>query len=137
MAHDFKKFPELTNHQMQLYYMDSPHKQITEGIVAWVVGVHDGDSIKLRWSERNFDFPMRFKDILAPELSQEGGIESRNWLIDQILGEEVYIQLDPKDRVDKWGRLLGKVICKGVDITDLIVQTGHAVAWEDRNLWQT
>lgn len=137
MAHDFKKFPELTNHQMQLYYMDSPHKQITEGIVALVVGVHDGDSIKLRWSERNFDFPMRFKDILAPELSQEGGIESRNWLIDQILGEEVYIQLDPKDRVDKWGRLLGKVICKGVDITDLIVQTGHAVAWEDRNLWQT
>ena len=30
MAHDFKKWPELRNSQMALYYFESPHRQITE-----------------------------------------------------------------------------------------------------------
>jgi len=47
MAHDFKKFPELTNNQMQIYYFESPHKQITEDFKARVVDVHDGDTIKV------------------------------------------------------------------------------------------
>ena len=38
MVHDFKAFPELTNSQMDLYYWDSPHKQITDDFDAVVVG---------------------------------------------------------------------------------------------------
>ena len=39
MAHDFKLFPELTNAQMDLYYFESPHRQITEDFIGKVVKV--------------------------------------------------------------------------------------------------
>ena len=45
MPHDFKLFPELTNSQMQIYYWDSPHKQITKNFMAKVLRVKDGDTI--------------------------------------------------------------------------------------------
>jgi endonuclease YncB( thermonuclease family) len=66
--HNFKDFPELTNAQMSDFYFDSPHKQITADFRALVVKVHDGDTITLRVEWRNFDFPLRFLDINAPEL---------------------------------------------------------------------
>jgi len=73
MAHDFKRFPELTNRQMNLYYFESPHKQITQDFVAKVVKVTDGDTIRVKWEDRDFDFPIRFIDIAAPELDEIGG----------------------------------------------------------------
>ena len=75
MAHDFVKFPELTNSQMDLYYFESPHKQLSEDFQAEVVKVHDGDTITLRCAERSFDFPLRIINIAAPELNQDGGME--------------------------------------------------------------
>jgi len=54
MAHDFKRFPELTNNQMNLYYFDSPHQQIAEDFDAKVVNVHDGDTVRLEVSWRDF-----------------------------------------------------------------------------------
>ena len=39
MPHDFKRFPELTNSQMDFYYDDSPHPQITEDISVRVIKV--------------------------------------------------------------------------------------------------
>jgi len=129
MVHDFKLFPELTNRQMSLYYFESPHRQITDGFIATVVNVHDGDSIKLRWNERNFDFPCRLRDILAPELDMPGGLESKEFLEKQILNQEVYILIDPKDRVDKWGRILGRVIFRGMDLNTMSVDMGFSTAW--------
>ena len=114
---------------MSLYYFESPHRQITDGFIATVVNVHDGDSIKLRWNERNFDFPCRLRDILAPELDMPGGLESKEFLEKQILNQEVYILIDPKDRVDKWGRILGRVIFRGMDLNTMSVDMGFSTAW--------
>jgi len=122
MEHNFKQFPELTNSQMQLYYFESPHKQILEGFNAKVVGVHDGDTIRVKWTERDFDFPIRFSNILAAEMNEEGGKESQSWLESQILGEEVEIVINKKNRVGKWGRLLGQVRHKGFDMGELSIQ---------------
>ena len=33
MPHDFINYPELTNNQMNFYYFESPHKQITENFI--------------------------------------------------------------------------------------------------------
>ncbi|MHA1420356.1 MAG: thermonuclease family protein, partial [Candidatus Heimdallarchaeaceae archaeon] len=104
--HDFKKFPELTNNQIQFYYFQSPHRQILEGFMAKVVQVTDGDTIRVKWSERDFDFPVRLANINASELV-EHGLASAEWLKRQIQGEEVYIQIDPDHRVGKFGRILG------------------------------
>ena len=123
--HDFKLFPELTNNQMQFYYWDSPHKQITEGFIADVVKVTDGDTIRVETSFRDFDFPVRLRDIDAPE-TDDGGLKSALWLKEQILGEEVYIQVDRTNRVEKWGRLLGDVISGGQSMSQLSLDTGHS-----------
>ena len=125
MAHDFKKFPELTNSQMQFYYWESPHRQITEDFTAKVVKVIDGDTIRVRWSERNFDFPVRLLYIAAPELDEEGGVRSKKFL-DQILKEEVLIRLNPANRVEKWGRLLGEIIHMGISLNRMSMDLGYS-----------
>ena len=129
--HDFKRFPELTNNQMQLYYFDSPHKQITEGFLAKVVKVTDGDTIRVETDFRDFNFPVRFLYIAAPELDEEGGIKSQSWLESQIMGEEVYIRVNPNKRVEKWGRLLGEVILGGMSLNQMSMDTGHSINFLD------
>jgi len=132
MAHDFKNYPELTNAQMSLYYFESPHKQITENFTAEVVKVHDGDTIRVKWQERDFDFPVRFGDTAAPELNEAGGKDAQQWLENRILGKVVDIEIDPNNRVEKWGRLLGKVFEGGSDVGEEEITQGLAVHWAQR-----
>ena len=128
MAHDFRKFPELTNSQMDIYYFDSPHEQIFENFTAKVVKVTDGDTIRVLWDRRDFDFPVRLMDINALEMG-EGGEESQSWLERQILGKDVEILINPDRRVEKWGRLLGYVMLKGVDVGNESVREGMSKPW--------
>ena len=100
--HDYKRFPELTNTELQTMGFSSPHTQYTEDFVATVVRVHDGDTITLQTEDRDFDFPLRFLDIDSPEMS-EGGEEARDWLRNRILGEKVDIIINKQRRVGKYG----------------------------------
>jgi endonuclease YncB( thermonuclease family) len=134
MTHDFKLYPELTDSQMAEHYFQSPHKQITEDFRAKVVKVTDGDTIRVLWSERDFTFPVRLRDIQAPEPKERGGKESQMWLERRILGEEVEILVDPDNRVEKWGRLLGAVYHMGLNVGNESVERGHAVPWEERTV---
>lgn len=144
MTHDFVAFPELTNSQMQLYYFESPHKQIFEDIQVEVVQVHDGDTITVMWSERDFKFPVRFSNISARELSEDGkrdtsfqlsmsGKASRDWLANRILGKEVTLKINPKNRVEKFGRLLAEIIFDGTNIGEEAIFAGASTKWENRN----
>lgn len=133
MTHDFKNFPELTNSQMQIYYFDSPHKQILESFKAEVVKIHDGDTITLRTDFRDFDFPLRFLNIQAPELKDVGGKESQKWMEKMLYHQEVDIIVIPENRVEKWGRLLGYVQMNGIDVGEESMFRGHSIAWERRN----
>lgn len=129
--HDFKKFPELTNKQLEELQFQSPHKQITEDFRATVVRVHDGDTITLRTGFRDFDFPLRFLDIDAPEMNM-GGEVARDWLRNRILDEVVQILINFKNRVDKYGRLLGHVFHMGMDVGDEELRMGLAVPFDQR-----
>ena len=130
--HDFKRFPELTDRQMEIHYFESPTKQIFEDLRAKVVNVHDGDSIRVEWLERDFDFPIRFARIEAPELDASGGKESQEWLESQILKEDVDILINKDNRVDKWGRILGEVIHRGINLNEQSMSLGHSVLFEDK-----
>ena len=130
--HDFKRYPELTNSQMQFYYMDSPHKQITEDFIATVVKVHDGDTVTLSCDFRDFNFPVRFSDTNAPELNEDGGHEARDKLASIIDGEEVQILINPINRVGKWGRLLGTIMFRGLSMNELMKQQGFSTTFELR-----
>lgn len=132
MAHDFKRFPELTNSQMGFYYFDSPHQQIAEDFWARVVKVVDGDTIRVTCGFRDFDFPIRFSNIMAAELS-EGGHASRDHLKRLIMDAEVEIVINPKNRVEKWGRLLGEVKHKGFDVGEEMIASGNAIGvWQEQ-----
>lgn len=123
--HDYKQFPELTNRQLNEFGFTSPHVQITEDFDATIVKVHDGDTVTLKTDFRDFTFPLRFLDINAPEMNA-GGEEARDWLRGQVLNEDVRIIIDRKNRVGKYGRLLGKVISRGLDIGEAEIRIGLA-----------
>jgi len=131
MAHDFKKFPELTNSQLQ-QHMVSPHHQITENIFVDVIKVIDGDTIRVHWEKRDFNFPVRFLGTNAPEMS-EGGQESKEYLEGVILDEEIELIIDKKQRVGKYGRLLAKIKSLGMDVGNMMIRLGYATTFEGRN----
>ena len=132
MAHDYKKFPELTNGQLAELELMSPHPQIKGDFYATVVKVHDGDTITLETDTRDFTFPLRFLEIDAPELN-DGGEITRDWLKDRIEGREVQILIDPNNRVGKYGRLLGKVFYGGQDIGIEEYRLGLATEFGNKN----
>ncbi len=134
VEHDFEKYPELRNgDEMDTFYFQSPHKQILEDFRATVVKVHDADTITLRWKDRDFDFPLRFAVINAPELNEPGGKEARDWLEAKILNQEVDIKINQRNRVEKWGRLLGNVVFHGIDLGDEMMGNGMATPFARRN----
>lgn len=133
MPHDFKEFPELANAQMDIYYFESPHKQIFEDFRAKVVKVTDGDTIRVRCDFRDFDFPIRFMGTNAPEMNEPNGKEVQQWLEILLLNEDIDIIINPKNRVDKWGRLLGKIYHAGVDLGEFMIQLGKSTTFEERH----
>ena len=132
LTHDFVAFPELTNGQMNQFYFDSPHKQITEDFEGEVVKVHDGDTITMRTNFRDFDFQVRFVSTNAPELSEDGGERSRVWLDNIILNQIVTVRVDKKNRVGKFGRLLGNVEFGGMSINEASIINGMATPFDRR-----
>jgi endonuclease YncB( thermonuclease family) len=133
MAHDFKKQPELLNSQMQIYYLQSPHKQITEDFSARVVEVHDGDTISLDWEQRDFVFPIRFANVAAPELNEDGGHEAQEWLENRLLGKTVDIKINPNNRVGKFGRLIGNIMQGGQDVGEEEIFHGLVTSFKAKN----
>jgi endonuclease YncB( thermonuclease family) len=132
MAHDFKRFPELTNSQAELYYWDSPHRQIFEDFHARVVKVTDGDTIRVSVDFRDFDFPIRFLDIDAPEINEPNGEKVKRYLESRILGKTIDVDMNPKNRVDRWGRLLGKISEGGIDMGDDMLRQGMVTRFDQR-----
>ena len=132
IAIDFNRFPELTNAQMDMYYFDSPHQQITEDFDARVVKVTDGDTIRVRTNFRDFDFPIRISNLLAPELNEQGGVRSRNHLKGLIDNANIEVIINKKNRVGKYGRLLGEVRHKGFDIGRQMIEEGFAINLDEK-----
>lgn len=131
--HDFVKYPELTNKQLEELRFVSPHVQIEEDFDATVVKVHDGDTITVSTSFRDFTFPVRFLDINAPELSEEGGKEAAAWLRSKLLGEEVRVLVNKENRVGRYGRLLGRVFFQGLDVGQEELNLGYAKPFSQKN----
>lgn len=130
--HDFKAYPELTNTQLETLRFVSPHLQIEEDFDAVVEKVHDGDTVTLITSQRDFSFPLRLLDIDAPELNA-GGDVARDWMRERLEGETVHVLIDPKNRVDKYGRLLGRIISRGLNVGEEMIYLGLVVPFGLKN----
>ena len=129
LEHDFKKNPEIWNSQLTRLYHKSPHQQILRDFNAHVVKVTDGDSIRVTTTFRDFSFPIRLLTVAAPEL-KEGGETAQAWLEDRLFDQDIFIKVDFNQRVGKWGRLLGRVIHKGIDINEELKRRRLAVEFK-------
>jgi len=129
--HDYQRFPELTNRQLQDYGYTSPHIQITEDFPASVVRVHDGDTVTLRVDFRDFDFPLRLLGIDAPELGQ-GGEEARDYLKERVEDHDIMVKIDKNNRVGKYGRLLGRIIWNGIDMNQELLWNNLVKPFDQR-----
>jgi endonuclease YncB( thermonuclease family) len=99
-------------------------------LLANVVQVHDGDTITvtLGGSAAARGKPrlvrVRLNGIDAPELAQPYGFQSRDHLAAAILGKQVMLTTTT---VDRYGRIVAKVTCKGVD--ECLDQLNAGTAW--------
>lgn len=130
--HDYKKYPELTNQQIEEFGLTSPHVQYTEDFEATVIKVTDGDTITLETKDRDFTFPLRIAKIDAPEMNA-GGEEAKEWLKEQIEGENVEIKINKNNRVGRYGRLIGEVFYNGLDMGESELRLGLAVPFGLKN----
>ena len=131
--HDYNNFPELTNKQLAEFGFMSPHEQITRDFVAEVIKVSDGDTVTLRVDFRDFDFPLRFLSVDAPELNTGiPGEEAKNFLAEMVEGEQVIVKIDRFNRVGRYGRLLGDIVIDGIVVSDIMQQLGFALPFGRR-----
>lgn len=117
---------------------------------AKVLDIHDGDTIKLsirlkktRMKNQDLGFhfyiedgyftyhtSIRFNGINAPELNTPEGKDAKAYLLTLVtVGDTVKIEtfINPED---KYGRWLGEIINKGIDLNKAMLTSGHAKPYD-------
>jgi micrococcal nuclease len=99
---------------------------LAEDFTAKVIVVLDGDTVLvLRGAQK---LRIRLANIDAPEKAQEGGMASRQSLIDMVLHRWVRVS---SQAVDKYGRIVGTLTLEGESVNEEQVRRG--MAWEYSN----
>ncbi len=93
-----------------------------------VVYVTDGDTLWVKGSQQGSDaVKVRLIGIDAPEICQPFGMQARDGLLAQLLGQEVVVI---GRRTDDYGRLLARIQLRGQDMGQWLVS--HGLAWSYR-----
>ena len=100
--------------------VDSSGRQVLPGRV---VAIADGDTITILDSA-NTQHRVRLEGIDAPESHQAFGEQSRLSLSEIIFGKDVSVGYQ---KIDQYGRLVGKIILEGKDIN--LEQVKAGMAW--------
>jgi endonuclease YncB( thermonuclease family) len=94
-----------------------------ETLVGRVVGVTDGDTIKIL-DASNTQHKIRLAGIDAPERKQPFGQASKKSLSDLVFGKEVVVEWT---KLDRYKRIVGKVLVNDLDAN--LVQVKRGLAW--------
>ena len=94
-----------------------------ETLLGKVIHVQDGDSITVL-DEAHTQHKIRLSGIDAPERRQAFGNVSKESLAEQVAGQSVAVEWD---KVDRYGRKVGKVLLGGLDSN--LVQVKRGLAW--------
>ena len=104
--------------------------QISCGVVSeeyTVKYISDGDTITVTNNKTNKKVKVRLFGIDAPEKTQEYGLESKEYLVSLIKDKVIIIK---GKTYDKYGRLLGTIYIDGINVNEMMVQTGNAWWYE-------
>ncbi len=96
--------------------------RFSKTITGKIVGVHDGDSITLLTLGKG-QHKIRLDGIDAPELSQAQGGQAKATLSGLVMGREVTVDDNGRDRYD---RTLGVVMVDGKNVNVEMVRLGYA-----------
>ena len=88
-----------------------------------VVGVIDGDTMDVLDARRQ-QYRIRLAEIDAPEKGQPFGQQSKQSLSDLCFGRDAVIEDKSRDR---YGRVIGRVSCAGIDAS--VEQVRRGMAW--------
>jgi micrococcal nuclease len=90
-----------------------------------VVGIADGDTLTVLRNRK--PVKVRLSDIDAPEKRQPFGARAKQTLSDMCFGKDATLSVRNKDR---YGRVVARVSCDGVDVNRAQVERG--MAWHYR-----
>jgi endonuclease YncB( thermonuclease family) len=96
--------------------------QQPQTITGRVVGISDGDTITVL-DGLNRQHKIRFNGIDAPELGQAFGNRAKQSLSDLVMGRTVTVT---SSKVDRYGRIVGKVTLDGRDVGLIQIERGFA-----------
>lgn len=94
-----------------------------EEIRGFVVGVTDGDTLKLLTDDRR-ELRVRLAEIDAPEKSQAFGEVSKRSLSDLAYNKPAMVRVQD---IDRYGRIVGRVYVGTLDVN--MAQVGRGLAW--------
>jgi endonuclease YncB( thermonuclease family) len=94
-----------------------------ETLLGKVIHVQDGDTITVL-DDTRIQHKIRLTGIDAPERRQAFGNVSKESLAEQVAGQSVAVEWD---KVDRYGRKVGKVLLGGLDSN--LVQVKRGLAW--------
>ncbi len=94
-----------------------------ETLLGKVINVADGDTITVL-DEAHTQHKVRLTGIDAPEKRQAFGNVSKQSLAEQVAGQSVAVEWD---KVDRYGRKVGKVLLRGLDCN--LEQVKRGLAW--------
>jgi endonuclease YncB( thermonuclease family) len=100
-----------------------------ETLSGTVVGVHDGDTITVLTADHRQE-KIRLDAIDAPELHQDWGSQAKQALSAKVFGKPATVEYTQHDR---YGRIIGKILCNGRDINLEMVKDGMAWHYKQYN----
>jgi endonuclease YncB( thermonuclease family) len=104
-----------------LFLLVIPLSAEAESFVGKVVGVTDGDTIKVLLQERTIK--VRLAEIDTPERGQPWASRAKQALSDKVFGKEVEVHVVT---IDRYRRTVGHVWIGGRDINREMIRNGHA-----------
>ena len=112
---------------LMLFQATAATRQAQSGVVTRVV---DGDTLWVKTSASQQALKVRLQDIDAPEICQPGGVQARDALKRQVLGQRVTVTSGAHD---SYGRTVGTLHLEGQDMGRWLVAQGHAWVYSYRH----
>lgn len=73
---------------------------------------------------------LRLKFINAPEMKEDGGDTSKQWLVSRVLGKKVEVITYGKG-LDKYDRIEAVIFCEGENINEQMLKLGLAKVYHE------
>lgn len=120
---------------MGLFLLFFPISATSAEATVKVIGITDGDTVRVLFQGENRQEKVRLDQIDAPERGQPFGEKSRQYLAELVHGKTITLEYTGRDR---YGRLIGTLRVDGKSMNAEMVRAGYAWVYrrymKDENL---